>query len=607
MLFPSTSALPGGPASPALLATLSLLLLLLIAPATVATAAPPARLAGEPGEVVEIDLGSKARPRLSGGARSFRPGAEGTAVLSVHLRGSMLAGPDKFAEVLFDLTGSPLSRVSWGNRTLVSGEIRVSPEFVGQGKRNWYQAHRGRLFLVDKKKKRLYLPNRSIVDRPASSDGWLTLEGRTTGDVPMPLGFTDPGFDADKIVALGVNVEAFNREGEELTGQVEIRRLKVSFEEAVTPRIMPPDPAVIAGEKQRAAAMERRLKERCGVGPRGLAVGVNLAWPTARSPDGEDMQLYGIILDGGEGWYNKKWDLGEPAVATSVRTDFQEIRELFGPGAPVRVWLFADLRAGMTFDAQGNPLAITDRARTNMGKLLQIASEEKVVLIPSLLDFGLADGVSRSGPDGKWVVGERPDLITDAAKRGKLVKLLEDFVRAFAGHPAVLAWDVMNEPENAAGVVTPAHFADVQALNRELVDAVHRAGDLATVGHRNVPDPRTFFRGRVASDLGQVHYYPLVETRANPTAFSVKLEPTFGPLPAGWGELQAIKGRASSQLEAARRAGHRLFLFWSWRGHLPTGDGFAVKPHAEEIRQALVKLRGPAAASTAGAAGAAGK
>jgi hypothetical protein len=547
---------------------------------------------GEPGDVIEVDL-QRTRHKVSGGATAFRATGAGQGSLTVRLRGSMLEGADKFGEVLFDLRKTPLGRLAWGNRTLVTVEVRVSPEFVGEGKRNWYQAHRGRLFLVDVRGKRLYLPNRSIVDRPKSTDGWLTLEGRPTGDVPMPLGFTDVGFDADKISGLGINAEAFNREGELVSGQVEIRGLKVKFEEAVTPRIMPSDPTIMSGEKERAARMEKRLQERAGVGPRDMAVGVNLAWPTARSPDGEDMQLYGMILDGGEGWYGKKWDLGAPEVAATVRTDFREIRDTFGPFAVVRVWLFADLRSGMTFDKAGMPVAVTERALTNMAALLKIAAEEKVVLIPSLLDFGLADGVKRSGPDGKWEVSERPDLITDAVKRARLVKLLEDFVRTFAGHPAVLVWDVMNEPENAAGVVTPAHFGDVQALIRELVDAVHRAGDLATVGHRNVPDPRMFFRGRAASDLGQVHYYPLVETRRNPTPFGVKLVPTFGPLPAGWGELQAIEGRAARQLETARRAGHRLFLFWSWRGHLPTGDGFAVRPHSEEIKAALARLRGP--------------
>jgi hypothetical protein len=255
----------------------------------------------------------------------------------------------------------------------------------------------------------------------------------------------------------------------------------------------------------------------------------------------------------------------------------------------VRVWLFGDLRAGITFDAAGDPVAVTERARASMAVLLKLAAEERVVLMPALLDFTVADGLAFTGPDGTWAVGERPQLITDPVKRGKLVALLEGFVRAFAGHPAVLAWDVMNEPENAAAVVTPAHFGDVQALIRDLVDAVHRAGELATVGHRNVPDARRFFRGRVASDLGQVHYYPLAETRPNPTPFGSRLASTFGPLPAGWGELQLVPGTVAAQLAAARRAGHRLFMYWAWRGHLDTGDGFAVKPYADEIRRALTR------------------
>ena len=348
--------------------------------------------------------------------------------------------------------------------------------------------------------------------------------------------------------------------------------------------------------------MNERMNERCGVTARGLCVGVNLAWPTARSPVGEDMQLYGRILDGGERWFNRLWDVGEAAVASSIRSDFREIREVFGPGAVVRVFLFGDLRSGVMFDKAGEVVSVTPRAQANMGTLLNIAAEEKVVLIPVLLDFGLADGVSSSGPDGAWKLGERLDLVTDAARRAKLVKALEEFVRPHAAHPAILAWDVMNEPDNAVAAVTPAHFADLQALLRELVDAVHRAGDLATVGYRNVPDPRAFFRGRVAIDLGQVHYYPFVDTRPNPTPFGVKLTPTFGPLPAGWGELQAIEGQALSQLSAAKRAGHRLFLFWAWRGHMATGDGFAVKPHAQEISKALAKLRGkPAGGTTADA------
>jgi hypothetical protein len=517
--------------------------------------------------------------------------------MDVRLRGSMLGPPDKAGELLFDVRRTPLGQLPWGNRTLVTAELRVAAAFVGEGKRNWYRAHRARLFVVDGKGRRLYLPNTSIVDRPASRDGWLALAGRPSADVPAPLGFMDRGFDPARITGVGVNVEAFNREGEVVAGPVELRDLRVTWGPPVTARVMAPDPAILAGEAARAAQMNARLEQRCGVGPAGMAVGVNLAWPTVRAPNGDDLQLYGRILDGGTPWFDRLWDIGEPDVAASVRGDFHAIKATFGPGAVVRVWLLGDLRAGMTFSATGDPVMVTDRARANMKVLLDLAAAEQVVLIPVLLDFGLADGVSRTGPDGAWLVPDRPDLITDPHKRGKLVAAIEDFVRSFSGHPALLAWDVMNEPENAVAVVTPAAFADLQALVRELVDAVHRQGELATVGHHDVPDPQRFFRGRVASDLGQAHYYPFVETRPNPTPFGVKMIPTFGPLPAGWGEAQARKGQIAAQLAAARRAGHRLFMFWSWRGHQLTGDGFAVQPYADEIKRALASVRPhPAAA-----------
>jgi hypothetical protein len=557
----------------------ALLLVLLQAPVPVASA-----------DTFSIDL-ARTPARTSGGVRRFASAGADSGTLTVRLRGSTWGDPRRWGELAFDLRRTPIARVPWGNRSTVQAQVRVSPEFVGDGRRNWSRSHRARLFLVDTRGRRLYLPHAPIVDRPQGSDGWLDLSGQPTVDVPMPLGFVDRGFDPGRVTGLGLNVEAFNREGETVAGTVELRGLRVTFGNPVPARILPSDPEILAGEDARAAGMQARLAQRCGLQPRQMAVGVNLAWPTARSPTGEEMQLYGRILDGATPWHNRLWDLGEEAVAASVRADFQGIRQTFGPGAVVRLWLFADLRTGMTLDAEGDPVAVTDRARANMKVLLRLAAEEQVVLIPVLLDFHLADGVSRTGPNGSWQVNDRPDLVTDPRKRAKLVKALEDFVRLFAGDRSILVWDVMNEPENAAAVATPAHYADLQTLIRELVEAVHRAGDLATVGHRNAVDPAEFFRGRAASDLGQVHHYPFVDTRPNPTPFGVRLSSVFGPLPAGWGELQARPGRIAAQLSAAQGAGHRLFLFWSWRGHQENGDGYPVQPHRTEIQRALTRLR----------------
>jgi len=540
-------------------------------------------------EELSLDL-AHAPFTLSRAAETFTPRSAREGALAVRLEGGLEDRPRKCGEVLFTVPPAWTAR-PWGNRATLRAQVRVAAVFVGIGKRNWQQAHRARLFLEDRRGRRQYLPHIAIVDRPPATDGWLALGGRPTVDVPMPLGFTDAGFDPGHVAKVGLNVESFNREGEEVAGAVELRDVTVSFGPPVKAAVLAPDPAVRAGEVKRAKQMEARWRER--LGDRPFVTGVNLAWPSARSPDGDLMQLYGRYLDAGERWYDTLWDVGSPAVLEGLRADFREIRALFGAPALVRVFLFGDLRAGVRFDDAGMPLAITERAQENMGKLLAMAAQEKIVLLPALLDFTMADGRARSGPSGKWVGGEHLDLVTDPAKRARLAGLLGDFVRAFAHHPAVLAWEVMNEPENAAAAVTPEHFADLQRLQIAVVDAIHAAGELATVGHRSLEDAARFARGRVASDLGQAHFYPLLDTRPNPTPFSARMGAAFGPLAAGWGEAQARPGKIAEQLEQARRAGHRYLLLWSWRGQEPSGDGFPVKPYGAEIGPALLGGRGP--------------
>ena len=349
----------------------------------------------------------------------------------------------------------------------------------------------------------------------------------------MPLGRADLGLDLGHVTGLGLNVEAFNREGEAVAGQHRAARpardLRAGHHARGPWASSRPS---CAGEAERSAGMQARLNQRCGLRPGQMAVGVNLAWPTADSPDGEPMQLYGRILDGGTPWYNRLWDVGEQAVAMSVRNDFREIRETFGPGAVVRLWLFSDLRSGLALDGEGDPVAVTERASQNMHGLLRMAAEEQVVLLPVLLDFQMADGVVRTGPDGAWQVSERPELITDPRRRVKLVKALEDFVRLFAGNPAVLAWDVMNEPENAAGVVTPAHFGDAADLRLRAASRRSTAPATSPPWATATPSTRAIhFRGRVASDLGQAHYYPLVDTRPNPTPFDLRWRPSSACCP----------------------------------------------------------------------------
>jgi hypothetical protein len=94
-------------------------------------------------------------------------------------------------------------------------------------------------------------------------------------------------------------------------------------------------------------------------------------------------------------------------------------------------------------------------------------------------------------------------------------------------------------------------------------------------------------RHRMGSDLGQAHFYPRYETHPAPFDLSAPMDAAFGDLPTSWGEAPLRPDRIRRDLAEARRRDHRLLLYWSWRGHERSGDGFHVRPHAARIRDAL--------------------
>lgn len=523
----------------------------------------------------------------------------GAARLRVRLVSGFNAAPGKSGSALFPLPPLPtadgggnmppdsaaLLRTDWNNRVSVQARLRVDPVFLSHP-----TAHRGRIFLQDAAGKRLYLPNRMFVSWNQDPDGLITLRGDVTTDLPMPLGYTEAGFDTARVTHVGLNVEAADRPGYDDAGDMELRDLTFTVLAApLTTSVLPVDPAILAGEAERADRMNARLAERRHDRAGKPMIGVNLAWPGLTAPNGDYLHLYGNWLHNPDQWFGEHYDLRNPRVERALREDFASIRGTFGPWAPVRVFLFTTLTSGIEFSADGTPTGISAEAQASIRKLVTMAEEEQLLLIPVFFDFLMADGSAVTPPAGRpWATGERVDLITDPLKRSALMTVMEGLVRAYAGHPNILVWDVMNEPENAAAVVNQRHFADLQRFLREGVDAIHRAGELATVGHRNLHEVPRFMRGRLATDFGQAHYYPRLESAPHPTGLGADPREAFGPLPSGWGELPAQRGRIAANVGEALGSGHRYLMFWSWREQDPgIGDGYHVRKYADEIRAML--------------------
>src|SRR5205807_1165058 len=111
---------------------------------------------------------------VSRAVQRFTVGDVNHGVLDVRLQGSLEDNPRKAGELTFTLSDPQLAR-PWGDRATVRARVRVSPAFVGTGKRNWHQSHHARLFVEDAGGKRQFLPHTVIVDRPSSGDGWISL------------------------------------------------------------------------------------------------------------------------------------------------------------------------------------------------------------------------------------------------------------------------------------------------------------------------------------------------------------------------------------------------------------------------------------------------
>jgi peptidoglycan/xylan/chitin deacetylase (PgdA/CDA1 family) len=533
---------------------------------------------------------------LSGAVRSYAPSTDGTqAQVTLSLVSATPSDPDSKGELLLPLSSEELLSHDWESSTTITVELLVSDAFT-QGED---RSHRARLFLQDRAGNRQYMPNLTIASRPplssnesgGSAEPWVTLRGQATALIPTPLGFTDEAFNPAQITHVGINFEGGYRTPERVEGTVRLRQLQVETFFPRRPRVLPEDPEVTLNEHLRARRMRARLVERLGADRAGEPLfGVNLAWPSARLPNGNVAQLYGNYLHATQPWFEQHYDLSNPTVLRGLREDFAAIRATFGDLALVRIFLFTDGRNYIRFDEAGFPLPFSDEAKTNLRRLFDLAAEERVLLMPVIFDFLIAADFNPPSPD-------RPEydnfvaLFTDSVKRQRLFQHVEDLIRPLANHPAVLVWDLINEPENATKVVTIDRFREFQLFLKEGVDAIHRAGELATIGHRNILEPARFARGRIATDYGQAHHYPRLETR--PAPFTLATPPTaaFGPLPAGWGETPVRENGVRQDYEQAFSNGHGYLLFWAWRGDDNTSDGFKVRAHRGEIERAIAHFQ----------------
>jgi hypothetical protein len=467
-----------------------------------------------------------------------------------------------------------LARQPWR----VSGEIWVPRDFLGTQREEYLTPMRARWVARDARGRRCYGPNGAV---SLLVDQWVAIPPMVpTVAVPMPKGLVEEGFDPSSVVDIGFNIEAGNiPQSPEIVnppkidyvGTVRLRHVLVEPLPFISPaesapEILFPSPRA---EAEAAPALWTQLRERLGVREGEMELLVNVAWPFRRNK----YHAYGTSL--GRAPWGDHWGFSSPPTLQALRDDLK-FAKAHGIRI-VRVFLFGDLRTGLEFDERGKPVGFTPLVERDMAALLAAIRDEEMLMIPSLLDFLVADGGEREGPRLVWKVGERPDLLTDPELREALINVLVRFVREF-NSPEVLAWEIMNEPDNGVAVTTPEHFNSLRQFIGRMAVELRGAGVLTTAGFRHHGDYQRFWRGYV--DVPQVHHWRLLESVENPYPIDTPAA-ALSPLPCIMGEMEPVRDRdVASLLDRMQKAGFLISGFWSLRGH----DGFAFRPIAAAVK-----------------------
>ena len=162
-----------------------------------------------------------------------------------------------------------------------------------------------------------------------------------------------------------------------------------------------------------------------------FVVGANLPWVGY----GTDIGASAWFPDGGLSCRPAALDLLERTFAALARDGV----------STVRTFLLCDARSGVRFDNAGTPLGLDEAVFPDLDALVAVARRHGIRLMPVLLDFHFC---KRRRVVKGVQLGGHVRVLADPGARSALVDLvIRPIVERYRDEEAVIAWDVMNEPE----------------------------------------------------------------------------------------------------------------------------------------------------------------
>ena len=278
-------------------------------------------------------------------------------------------------------------------------------------------------------------------------------------------------------------------------------------------------------------------------------------------------------------------------VRDAVAADFAEIHN--SGVSVVRWFLLCDGRSGICYQ-NGIPIGYDDLLFADVAAALDVAVQSRLRICFSLFDFLWLQtpDTARRSTDPHGVFPGRNALQFAGGREALLQRVLIPLFREFRSHPALLAWEIVNEPEWAIpefqrSAKAGLPFAEARTFFEEIALAIHEesGGVPATLGSARLQWVRAW--SEIGLDLFQAHYYPQLERDSN--SLSQQLG-EFANLPQLlWlGEVPACDPATPSYsleatLTACRQAGLAGAGVWRWRPPEPAGSDVAFGSVQPEI------------------------